>query len=555
MTNMSWREAIQYLRDFGLDELAEFINSTKASEAKRYTHGEKVYGAREVVTNLKVILSGYLVIESGYDIGASRVERESASTQLRTFGQPRSIIGPGELVFDLETDLNSFRNQLRSFPDQDNLTAVTSGYVCSEELYLIDVPIKLAFSTVANAYRQFHLIRKFHQSRRLSELYFGAYDPPTSALQVNRIEMATKEGKKSPGGSWRDKTDQELRFKWRKEALRNWQEEVDPMLGIPMLRKWELARDASQNQKLTFQLEEILTGIERRSTREVIYTNQQAEAYSKLPIVGQYLLCQEWVRKIATEKCNLRVEGSTQGQRVDKIIDFGTGAGKSTRSLRKIFGDSPQIFGLDVSDKMIRIALEEHRTNYRAAPITEILDEAGNKTYRWPSTPASADLVVSMITLQELTEEWQMIACMKESFEALKPGGWIIHCYPHPDIRTEQFSAWSYDSLLFRINRETGTDSNGELRQCKINPDLALFIGEDPDGIVWTKDLNWNADRILEIAERVGFRSTGHEDCRVLPAIEDNAGSFAFGGRTVILDWKDERKGKALVIVWAQKPV
>ncbi|HMP77416.1 MAG TPA: hypothetical protein PKE12_14060 [Kiritimatiellia bacterium] len=112
--------------------------------------------------------------------------------------------------------------------------------------------------------------------------------------------------------------------------------------------------------------------------------------------------------RTAAEACDNLVDEALAllPQKTGRIVDFGCGAGATTRRLLKWF-PAKEISGLCL-DKKIPPHLSE---------------DASGITWTKRAQPASADIVV---TLETLSRESNGQALLRDAVKALKPGGWIV---------------------------------------------------------------------------------------------------------------------------------
>lgn len=147
---------------------------------------------------------------------------------------------------------------------------------------------------------------------------------------------------------------------------------------------------------------------------------KRAEAYSKLEFPGTYYLAYRDLPEIIFE----HVKGR-------KAIDFGCGAGRSTRFLQKL-GFST--VGVDISEDMIKKAREiDPEGDYR-------LIEDGNfsqfEAYAY-------DLALSAFTFDNIPTLEKKIQNFREIGRLLKNEGRLINLVSSPEIYTHEWASFS----------------------------------------------------------------------------------------------------------------
>jgi ubiquinone/menaquinone biosynthesis C-methylase UbiE len=170
----------------------------------------------------------------------------------------------------------------------------------------------------------------------------------------------------------------------------------------------------------------------------------RALSYSTLDFPGTYYLAFRDIPGLISRHINGR-----------EAIDFGCGAGRSTRFLRSL---GFRVVGLDISAEMIRVARElDPGGDYRRT-ANGILDGVPN---------ASFDLVFSAFTFDNIPTEERKTRLFNEFNRVLRKGGVVLNLVSSPEMYThdwisiktscfaENFSAGSGDPV-FTIISDTG---------------------------------------------------------------------------------------------------
>lgn len=220
-----------------------------------------------------------------------------------------------------------------------------------------------------------------------------------------------------------------------------------------------------------------------------------ADAYSRLEFPGTYYLAfRDLPRIIAAH-----VQGTT-------ALDFGCGAGRSTRFIRRLGFDA---VGLDVSAEMIRRAREiDPSGDYRIIPEGGLSAFAGR----------SFDLVLCAFTFDNIPSKGRKIALFHGLSRLLAPRGRIINLVSSPDIYTHEWA--SFSTSAFPENRRA---RNGDVVRI-VN--TAIADSRPVEDVLWT-----------DVAYREVFEESGLsvvETCRPLAAGDE---SYAWVNETRIAPW------------------
>jgi SAM-dependent methyltransferase len=162
--------------------------------------------------------------------------------------------------------------------------------------------------------------------------------------------------------------------------------------------------------------------------RNVYEDAARAEAYSRLEFPGTYFLAYRDLPEIFGR----HVAGR-------RAVDFGCGAGRSTRFLRALGFD---VVGVDISADMIRKAREiDPSGDYR---LVEPARLAGLAAGAW-------DLVFSAFTFDNIPQP-DKVAQFRHLARLLAPAGRIVSLVSTPEIYTREWA--SFSTRDFPVNRE-----------------------------------------------------------------------------------------------------
>jgi ubiquinone/menaquinone biosynthesis C-methylase UbiE len=136
------------------------------------------------------------------------------------------------------------------------------------------------------------------------------------------------------------------------------------------------------------------------------------------------------------------------------LVDYGRGAGKSTRAVAGCAREGGKVVGVDVSTAMLdhaRALTKKAASNLPKVSFEflQIVDDS------IPLPRASADAVMTCAVLQEIQTETQLGAIIAEIGRILKPGGQFVAIVPNEHLRLEDFVSVTFApfprTLLARI--------------------------------------------------------------------------------------------------------
>jgi SAM-dependent methyltransferase len=174
-----------------------------------------------------------------------------------------------------------------------------------------------------------------------------------------------------------------------------------------------------------------------------------ASAYARLEFANTYYLAYRDIPEVLAR----HVDGG-------RAIDFGCGAGRSTRFLRRLGYD---VVGVDISEEMLRQAREaDPAGRYR------LVDENGLGALG----RGSYDLVLSMFTFDNVPTLEKRTALFQALGELLKATGRIVSLDASPELYTHEWA--SFSTKDFPENRRAGCGDTvrtvitdiGDMRPC-----------------------------------------------------------------------------------------
>jgi len=209
------------------------------------------------------------------------------------------------------------------------------------------------------------------------------------------------------------------------------------------------------------------------SFRNVYEDNERAKAYAKLEFPGTYYLAYRDLPAIIQEY----VKGS-------KALDFGCGAGRSTRFLKKLGFHTT---GIDISSSMIQLAEKtDPGGTYR------LIDDGDFSGFE----PASFDLVLSAFAFDNIPGGAKRRDLLRGLRRLLDRDGRIILLGSTPDIYTHEWA--SFTTKEFAENRRA--KSGDEVR-------TVMKDVEDKRPVV---DHIWFHEDYMDLFAASGLELAGH---------------------------------------------
>jgi SAM-dependent methyltransferase len=194
----------------------------------------------------------------------------------------------------------------------------------------------------------------------------------------------------------------------------------------------------------------------------------RADAYANLEFPGTYYLAYRDLPAILGEH--------VQGR---KALDFGCGAGRSTRFLRKLGFEA---VGVDISEHMLARARElDPQGEYRLVPDGDLGGLA----------PDSYDLVLSAFTFDNIPTVAKKVALFRSLRSLLAAGGRIVSLVSSPDIYVNEWA--SFTTKAFPQNRKAQSG------------DKVLIVMLDVEDRRPVEDILWTDEAYSEVYKQVGL--------------------------------------------------
>jgi SAM-dependent methyltransferase len=197
---------------------------------------------------------------------------------------------------------------------------------------------------------------------------------------------------------------------------------------------------------------------------------KRAEAYSRLEFPGTYYLAYRDLPKIISQ----HVEGR-------KAMDFGCGAGRSTRFLKKLGFD---VTGVDIAEDMIKKARElDPEGDYRLTKDGDFSQFANN----------AFDLVLSVFTFDNVPTMEKKVRNFRGVGILLKNEGRIVNVVSSPEIYTHEWASFSTKDFPENKHAKSG--------------DKVRIIQTDIEDKRPVEDIVWTDEYYRETYKRTGLVS------------------------------------------------
>ena len=221
----------------------------------------------------------------------------------------------------------------------------------------------------------------------------------------------------------------------------------------------------------------------------------RADAYAKLEFPGTYYLAYRDLPSIIRE----HVQGT-------EALDFGCGAGRSTRFLRELGFD---VVGADISERMLRRARErDPEGDYRIVPDGDLSGFA----------EATFDLVLSAFTFDNIPTREKKVALLRSLKRLLRENGRIVNLVSSPEIYVNEWA--SFSTRDFPENREAKSG------------DKVLIVMRDVEDKRPVEDVIWTDEDYRDVYARAGLAQL--EVHRPLARVDE---PFSWVSETTIPPW------------------
>lgn len=253
----------------------------------------------------------------------------------------------------------------------------------------------------------------------------------------------------------------------------------------------------------------------------VHFTHEAAASYSAVELVGPY--------RLAAQAVHARLAPLREG--IGHLVDYGCGAGKSTRAVADCVRDGGRVTGVDISAEMLAEAVRltpSPGTRGITFDFRRISGAADLATV--PLESGCADVVVTTTVMQELQTAVQLGAAFREIGRITRPGGLLVGVFVNDLITCEDFTAYTY--APFPDNRKRG--------------DNIRRSASTVSSIVWEHDRHWSRDVFATSIAASGFEITEEDrplgDTAVAPFPDDPARG-----------WLDELHFSPFLVICGQK--
>jgi SAM-dependent methyltransferase len=197
--------------------------------------------------------------------------------------------------------------------------------------------------------------------------------------------------------------------------------------------------------------------------------DRRADAYARLEFPGTYYLAFRDLPKI--------IGAAPRG---GQALDFGCGAGRSTRFLRRL---GFAVVGIDISEQMVaRARAADSVGDYRTLPdgdLSGLPDEA-------------YDVVLSAFTFDNIPTWERKEALFASLGRTLRPGGRIVNLVSSPLLYVHEWASFSTQQFTENTVAKTG--------------DVVRTIILDVDDLRPVDDIFWTDDDYREVYRRAGLR-------------------------------------------------
>lgn len=222
---------------------------------------------------------------------------------------------------------------------------------------------------------------------------------------------------------------------------------------------------------------------------------KRAEAYATLEFAGTYYLAYRDLPHIISQ----HVEGK-------RALDFGCGAGRSTRFLRAL---GFNVTGVDISPDMIAKAHQiDPEGDYR------LIEDADFSQF----PPNSFDLVQSIFTFDNIPTGERKVRIFVALSQLLSSRGKIVSLVSSPEIYTHEWASFSTKDFPENKAAKSG--------------DIVRIIITDIDDHRPVEDIVWSGEAYRDVYSRSGL-----EMCRTYAPLAKGDEQFTWINETRIAPW------------------
>jgi len=194
--------------------------------------------------------------------------------------------------------------------------------------------------------------------------------------------------------------------------------------------------------------------------------NRRAESYARLEFPGTYYLAYRDLPQIISEN----VKGK-------KALDFGCGAGRSTRFLKKLGFDT---VGIDIAADMIKKARE-----FDPEGSYYLIDDDGLRRFKGHNF----DLALSVFTFDNIADN--KVDLFRQLRELLNDDGKIISVVSSPDIYKNEWASFTTKDFPENLTAESG--------------DRVRIVMTDVEDLRPVVDIVWSDEAYREVYQQAGL--------------------------------------------------
>jgi len=256
--------------------------------------------------------------------------------------------------------------------------------------------------------------------------------------------------------------------------------------------------------------------------KSVTFTSEEISAYSTIECVGQYLFAAYLInRHLLPDR-----------HRIHTLVDFGSGAGKSTRAVAPSVLPGGRIIGVDVSEDFLAKAREvtdkiadQHQHSYEFHRIV-----INNNEERILLEDGIADVVTTTIVLQEIQNERLLRSALREFGRIAKRGAVLSAVCVSDKITCEDYTTFTYAPFPDNAIRVDN------YRKCS----------STVSAIVWENDRHWSKEIFVDGLVNAGWNNIKAEyplaplDLRPFPNEPE-------------IGWRDETRAAPFLFITATK--
>lgn len=150
----------------------------------------------------------------------------------------------------------------------------------------------------------------------------------------------------------------------------------------------------------------------------------------------------------------------------DRALDFGCGVGRTTRALSAHFREC---VGIDISDRMIRLARELNEDRNNCAFLVNVAPDLGS------FESSSFDFVYSNVVLQHLPSSASACGYVAEFLRVVRPNGLVVFQMPYRLLWRRRLQP---RRRAYRVLRRLGVSERTLYEKAGLNPMRTISVPE-----------------------------------------------------------------------------